>query len=76
MRDSLGGVDMTFRVRVYCHASFAGQACPHEPRHPFMLPEQFPSIRAANDSGGTFVDGSKDEEVEWEVLDAEGNIVC
>ena len=72
----LGGVSEMYRVRVYCHTSFQGGTCDHEPSHPFTLSGSFESIRAANDAGGEFVAEINDDEVEWEVLDASGNAVC
>lgn len=67
---------MTYRVRVYCHTSFEEGTCRHVPPHPFMLPESFDSIRAANDKDGEFVAHVNDDKVEWEVLDSAGEQVC
>jgi hypothetical protein len=70
------GVRVAYRVRVYCHASFAGRVCQHEPTHPFTLPEEFSSLRIANDRGDEFTAALEDDEVEWEVIDTAGNLVC
>ncbi len=65
-----------YQVRIYCHESFDSGSCQHEPSHPFIITERFPSIRTANDRGGELVADASDETVEWEVLDASGHLVC
>jgi hypothetical protein len=67
-----------YRVRIYCHTSFERGSCDHDPPHPFVLPDSFDSILTANDAGGSFVAQINDDEdeVEWEVIDSSGNLVC
>jgi len=67
---------MSYRVRIYCHKSWETGTCEHVPAHPFTVPITFESIRAANDGGGEMVASLKDEEIEWEVVDENGELVC
>ncbi len=46
------------------------------PSHSFVVPDSFDSIRAANDCGGEMVVKLNDEEIEWEVIDQNGELVC
>lgn len=67
---------MTYKARIYCHKSWETGTCQHVPRHPFILPESFDSVRAANDHGGEVVARYHDDEIEWEVIDETGELVC
>jgi hypothetical protein len=67
---------MNYKVRIYCHTSFEIGACEHNPNHPFMLPETFKSINDANNHGDKIVAQYKNDEIEWEVLDETGEVVC
>ena len=67
---------MSYRVRIYCHKSWETGACKHVPPHPFTVPTTIKSIRAANDHGGEVVAQLNDEEVEWEVINENGEVVC
>ena len=67
---------MKYLVRVYCHKSWETGACGHAPPHPYTLPETFESIRAANDHGDKVVGAPNDDDIEWEVVDETGQIVC
>jgi hypothetical protein len=72
----LGGVNMAYRIRIYCHTSYEVGSCEHNPPHPFVLPQTFPSIRAANDRGGETVGERHHDDLEWEVIDQRGEVVC
>jgi hypothetical protein len=67
---------MTYKIRIYCHKSWETGTCQHLPSHPFVVPDSFDSIRAANDRGGEIVAKFNDEEIEWEVIDQNGELVC
>jgi len=67
---------MTYKARIYCHKSWETGTCQHVPPHPFVLPESFDSIRAAKDHGGEVVTRYHDDEIEWEVIDETGELVC
>ena len=67
---------MTYRVRIYCHKSWEMGICKHVPPHPFTVSTTFKSIRAAHDHGGEVVAQLNDEEVEWEVINEKGEVVC
>ena len=63
-----------YRVRVYCEACWNSEAAACDVPHPGILPNDFASIREANDVGRAAVSGHEDWE--WEVLDEDGRIVC
>ena len=67
---------MSYRVRIYCHTSYEIGSCEHKPPHPLVLSQTFPSIRAANDRGGETVGERHDDDLEWEVIDQQGEVVC
>ena len=62
--------------RIYCHTSWETGTCQHVPPHPFVVPGSFESIRAANDRGGEIVAKIKEENIEWEIIDENGELVC
>ena len=67
---------MLYQVRVYCHASHRMGACECERRHPFLLDGAFASIAEANHRGEEFVAAQLRDDVEWEVLNEHGAVVC
>ncbi len=67
---------MNYFVRIYCHKSWDRGTCDHQPAHPYTLPEPFDSIRAANDRGDELVGVPNDDDIEWEVIDEKGEVVC
>jgi hypothetical protein len=67
---------MTYQIRIYCHTSYETGTCEHDPVHPFVVPGTFESIRVANDRGDEIVSQLRDEEIEWEVFDQTGEVVC
>jgi hypothetical protein len=67
---------MKYFVRVYCHRSFETGSCLCIPPHPYLLEGSFSSIRAANDRGDKAIGVNRDDDVEWEVIDEEGEVIC
>lgn len=67
---------VTFHVRIYCLDSCETGSCDHEPSHPFTLVDAFATIRLANDRGGEIVAGYQNHDIQWEVLDSRGRVVC
>ncbi len=67
---------MKYLVRVYCHKSWEAGTCDHSPPHPYTLPEKFDSIRAANDCGDELVGVPNQDDIEWEVIDETGEVIC
>ena len=67
---------MTYRVRIYCHASFDIGSCDrHDPPHPFIPPRTFESVRAAKEYGEELVAEMEDDDLEWEVIDEDDVVV-
>ena len=63
-------------VRIYCHVSHEVGTCACDPQHPFVLSEPYDSIRSANERGYALIGVGRDDDLEWEVINDRGKVVC